>query len=129
LCGFPPARHHRAVIEALEKVSSGETELLLVHMPPGSAKSTLISWLWPVWHFANHPRDQVLFSTHSDEMCGRWGRKVRNTIAEHAGDAGPGAGEFERERHQLAAAERRRVPGGVRRGGDHRRALRHRHHR
>jgi hypothetical protein len=35
-----PARHHRLLMDELEALSRGETDRLMVQMPPGSAKST-----------------------------------------------------------------------------------------
>jgi hypothetical protein len=48
-CGFEPAAHHRLLIAELEKVARGETPRLAVFMPPGSAKSTYASVLFPPW--------------------------------------------------------------------------------
>ena len=50
--GQTPAAHHRLLIEELEKVVRGETRRLMVNMPPGSAKSTYGSVLFPAWAFA-----------------------------------------------------------------------------
>jgi hypothetical protein len=47
--GFNPAKHHLLLIDALEKVESGEIERLMVCMPPGSAKSTYTSVIFPAW--------------------------------------------------------------------------------
>src|ERR1700760_3967030 len=38
--GQVPARHHRFLLEQLDRVSRGERDRLMVLMPPGSAKST-----------------------------------------------------------------------------------------
>jgi hypothetical protein len=51
-----PARHHRLLMDELEMVSTGETDRLMVLMPPGSAKSTYTSILFPAWYFTRHPR-------------------------------------------------------------------------
>lgn len=55
--------------------------MLLLHAPPGSAKSTYLSILFPAWYLANYPQNNVLFATHSVEFAQRWGRRVRNDIA------------------------------------------------
>ena len=82
--GFEPAPHHQLIIDELEAVTRGETDNLLIFAPPGSAKSTYVSVLFPAWHMANHPDHNVLFATHSVEFARRWGRKVRNDIALNA---------------------------------------------
>jgi hypothetical protein len=38
--GQKPAKHHRLLIDELEALSRGDTDRLMVQMPPGSAKST-----------------------------------------------------------------------------------------
>lgn len=84
LQGFEPAPHHQLIIRELEAVARGETENLLIFAPPGSAKSTYVSVLFPAWYLANNPAHNVLAATHSVEFAERWGRKVRNDIALHA---------------------------------------------
>jgi hypothetical protein len=59
-CGYEPAAHHRLLIDRLEKVARGEINRLAVFMPPGSAKSTYGSVLFPSWFMAAHPGVQVL---------------------------------------------------------------------
>lgn len=82
-CGFEPARHHRLLIENLERVSAGEIDRLAVFMPPGSAKSTYASILYAPWYLANHPKDAVIAASHTAELAEKWGRKVRNLLSEH----------------------------------------------
>lgn len=82
-CGFEPAAHHRLIIEHLEAVSRGTIDNLLIFAPPGSAKSTYVSVLFPVWYFAHHPTHNVLAATHAAEFADRWGRRVRNDILRH----------------------------------------------
>jgi predicted phage terminase large subunit-like protein len=81
--GFEPAPHQQLIIDEVERfLSPGDTdEVLLVAAPPGSAKSTYISFLTPSWFMANNPGASVLAATHSVEFAQRWGRKVRNDIA------------------------------------------------
>ena len=82
-CGFEPARHHRLLIEELEKVARGENRRLAVFMPPGSAKSTYGSVLFPPWLMAN-VQANVLAASHTTELAEKWGRRVRNLVSEHS---------------------------------------------
>ena len=52
-------------------------------MPPGSAKSTYASILFPAWVM---PKENwnVLAASHTTELAEKWGRRVRNLISEHA---------------------------------------------
>ena len=47
--GFAPAEHHLLLIDALEQVARGELDVLIVCMPPGSAKSSYGSVAFPAW--------------------------------------------------------------------------------
>lgn len=87
-CGFEPAPHHQLIIRELEAVARGETENLLIFAPPGSAKSTYVSVLFPSWYLANHPTHSVLAATHSTDFAQKWGRKVRNETVLHAATLG-----------------------------------------
>lgn len=52
-------------------------------MPPGSAKSTYASVLFPPWLMASQPGN-VLAASHTTELAEKWGRRVRNLITEHS---------------------------------------------
>ena len=80
--GFEPARHHQLIIDEIEAFLDGEDEVLLLFAPPGSAKSTYVSVLLPSWYLAHNPSHSILAATHSVEFAERWGRRVRNDIAQ-----------------------------------------------
>lgn len=84
LCGFEPARHHLLLIDALEAVERGDLQRLAVFMPPGSAKSTYASKLFPPWLMARQPKANILAASHTTELAEKWGRWVRNIVNEHS---------------------------------------------
>lgn len=87
--GFEPAAHHLLIMNELEQFVFGdEHDVLLFHAPPGSAKSTYISALFPPWYFANFPQNNILFATHSVDFAQRWGRRVRNEIINESATLG-----------------------------------------
>lgn len=53
-------------------------------MPPGSAKSTYVSILFPPWLLAQDPSRTVIGVSHTAELAERFGRRVRNTVIQHA---------------------------------------------
>ena len=87
-CGFEPAAHHRLLIAELEKVARGETPRLAVFMPPGSAKSTYASILFPPWLLASSTSCNILAASHTTELAEKWGRRIRNLISEHSATLG-----------------------------------------
>lgn len=52
-------------------------------MPPGSAKSTYASVLFPAWWFAQHPRSSVISASHSLGLAKHFSRRVRGLILEN----------------------------------------------
>lgn len=76
-----PARHHRVLIERLEAIEAGSLKRLMVFMPPGTAKSTYCSALFPAWYLGSHPTEPVILATHTAELSERFGRRVRNRVA------------------------------------------------
>ena len=92
--GYEPARHHRLIISELEAVARGEVQRLMLFLPPGSAKSTYGSILFPPWFLAGSPGKSIIAASHTAELAERWGRKVRNIVEEDAAVLGYGlAGE------------------------------------
>jgi hypothetical protein len=87
-CGYKPAPHHRLLIDRLERGARGEIKRLAVFMPPGSAKSTYGSILFPPYVMANAPNRAILAASHTTELAEKWGRRVRNLIAEHSATLG-----------------------------------------
>lgn len=82
--GFEPASHHKLLIAELEKVARRETRRLAVFMPPGSAKSTYASVLFPPWLMQRWGgTTSVLAASHTTELAEKWGRRVRNLVGEH----------------------------------------------
>lgn len=82
-CEIRPARHHIALIETLEQVANGTVDRLMVQMPPGAAKSTYTSILFPAFWFARRPKSDVIAACHTASLAEHFGRRVRTTITEH----------------------------------------------
>ncbi|HEY1430735.1 MAG TPA: phage terminase large subunit, partial [Stellaceae bacterium] len=75
-----PARHHQLLLAKLEALAKGEIKRLMFFLPPGSAKSTYGSVLFPSWYIGNHPTQSVIAASHSKELAERFGRRVRNIV-------------------------------------------------
>jgi hypothetical protein len=86
--GYEPATHHLLLIKKLEGVARGQIQRLAVFMPPGSAKSTYGSILFAPWLLANSPMSAIIAASHTTELAEKWGRRVRNLIAEHGSALG-----------------------------------------
>lgn len=81
--GQAPAAHHRLLIHELEGVASGRWDRLMLLLPPGSAKSTYASLLFPPWFLARRPWAHVIAASHTASLARSFGRGVRALIQEH----------------------------------------------
>jgi hypothetical protein len=46
--------------------------------------------LFPAWWFTQHPASNIIAASHTADLAEHFGRRVRNTIVEHAADLGYG---------------------------------------
>ena len=53
-------------------------------MPPGSAKSTYTSVLFPVHVMGRFPRSQVIVANYGTDLPRRWGRKARAIVRQNS---------------------------------------------
>ncbi len=73
-----------AIIAALESVARGQCRQLLLLLPPGSAKSTYTSKLFPAWWLARNPGSSVIAASHTAGLAADFGRNVRDLVEEHS---------------------------------------------
>jgi len=86
--GLVPAAHHRLLMARLQAVADGTIDRLMVLMPPGSAKSTYSSVLFPVWWFTRHPGTSVIAACHTADLANHFARQARSLVTEHAAALG-----------------------------------------
>ncbi len=86
--GHEPAAHHLRLIAELEALARGTSDRLLVLMPPGAAKSTYASTLFPAWWFAQDPASRVIATSHTASLAGSFAREVRRLLDEHGARLG-----------------------------------------
>lgn len=111
-CGFKPAKHHLLFIDLLERVTRNELPndklgaIFLV--PPGSAKSTYASVLFPPWFLGQRPRNNILACSYSFTLAERFGKRCRNLIEEKQKVLGYGL-----SKHSQAAGDWETSTGSV----------------
>jgi predicted phage terminase large subunit-like protein len=57
-------------------------------LPPGSAKSTYASRIFPAWFLARHPASAVIAACHTARLAEDFGRGVRGLMEEHGARLG-----------------------------------------
>ncbi|WP_158746067.1 phage terminase large subunit [Acidisphaera sp. L21] len=82
--GQTPAAHHRLIIAELERLADARTDRLMLLLPPGSAKSTYASLVFPPWWLARHPKSSIIATSHTASLARHFGRGVRGLIEQHA---------------------------------------------
>jgi predicted phage terminase large subunit-like protein len=100
--GQTPAAHHRLLIRELESLCAGTTDRLMVLLPPGSAKSTYASLVFPPWWFAQHPDSSILATSHTASLARHFGRGVRSLVELHAPRLGYALDPASRAAHRFA---------------------------
>jgi predicted phage terminase large subunit-like protein len=83
---YVPADHHRLINQKLMELEAGAVvdgrplDRLMIFAPPGSAKSTYASVLFPAWYHGRHPTHDILGASQTTELAERFGRRVRNLV-------------------------------------------------
>ncbi len=61
--------HLDALCMHLQAVSDGRIKRLIINVPPGTSKSTVVSVLWPCWEWIRRPTGRWLFASHKDSLA------------------------------------------------------------
>lgn len=76
-----PVLHHDFLCEKLEAVARREIMRILISMPPGHAKSTYASHLFPAWYMGRFPNHRYIQAGHTQDFVDEeLGKKVRGII-------------------------------------------------
>lgn len=76
----PPAAHHRLLISKLEDIEAGRIRRLMVFMPPGSAKSSYASVVFPTWFMGRKKRRNIIVATYGSDLARKIGRRARSIL-------------------------------------------------
>ena len=82
--GMKPAKHHRLIIHKLQQVAEGQKRRVMFCMPPGSAKSTYVSRLFPSWYFGFRAsllrRSCIIAASHTADLAEGMSRDVQSYV-------------------------------------------------
>jgi len=81
--GLVPSAHHRFLLNRLDDVAKGTIKRLMVLMPPGSAKSTYASVIFPAWWLVQHPKSSIIAISHTATLVESFSRRILALIDEH----------------------------------------------
>jgi predicted phage terminase large subunit-like protein len=77
---FQIGNHTRLIADKLQKVEQGIIKRLIIEAPPRHGKTYLVSENFPAWYMGKHPDHSIIFSSYSQKIANKSGRKVRNQI-------------------------------------------------
>ena len=69
-----------AICHHLQAVAEGRVEKLLVNVPPGNAKSSLVTVLFPCWLWTRRPETQIMCASHGGNLALRDSVRRRDYI-------------------------------------------------
>jgi len=72
--------HIDAICDHLQGVTDGLFNRLIINIPPGHAKSLLVSVLWPAWVWLRRPQWRALFVSYADSLSTRDSVRCRDLI-------------------------------------------------
>ena len=74
------AAHLKLVNDRLLALTRGDIFRLMISIPPGHGKSTLVDLFYAAWILGNHPDSRVMLVSHSEKFASEWGLKVRRVM-------------------------------------------------
>lgn len=74
--------HVEAVCEHLEAITHDDLTRILINIPPGTMKSTLVSVFWPAWEWGPQgmPHQRIIGASHEQGLATRDTLKMRRLI-------------------------------------------------
>lgn len=75
------AKHHVLLMDTLDRVLEGEIKNLMVFMPPGSAKSTYASVVFPAYAMGKKPGTKIILASYASPIAWKQSRRTRQIVA------------------------------------------------
>lgn len=74
------AQHHRLILEKLDEISKTPHGRMMIFMPPGSAKSTYASVVFPSKYLGAESGRRLILASYGDDLARKMGRRTRSII-------------------------------------------------
>jgi predicted phage terminase large subunit-like protein len=74
------ADHHRLILREMERVSQTRHGRLMIFAPPGSAKSSYASVVFPSHFLGRKPERRLILASYGDSLSRKMGRRTRSII-------------------------------------------------
>jgi predicted phage terminase large subunit-like protein len=77
---FDVGPHHRLIADAFMDLEAGRDLRTSLSVAPRSSKSLMFSVYGPAWALGRHPTWTILLISHSADLAGDWGLRIRDVI-------------------------------------------------
>lgn len=74
------AKHHRLILTKLEETSKKRHGRMMIFCPPGSAKSSYASIVFPSRFLGEAPDRRIILASYGDDLARKMGRRTRSII-------------------------------------------------
>lgn len=74
------AQHHLLILETMDRISKKRHGRAMFFMPPGSAKSTYASVVFPARYLGAEPGRKIILASYGDDLARKMGRRTRSII-------------------------------------------------
>ncbi len=74
------AAHHILLMDRLDDVLTGKIKNLMVFMPPGSAKSTYVSVVFPAYAMGKKPGLKIILASYASAIAWKQSRRTRQIV-------------------------------------------------
>lgn len=74
------AAHHRLILETIDRISQTPHGRVMFFMPPGSAKSTYASVVFPSKYLGSVSGRKLILASYGDDLARKMGRRTRSII-------------------------------------------------
>lgn len=78
------ALHHELMMSTLNKVVDGSLKRVMFFLPPGSAKSTYASVVFPSYFLGKIPNSKIILASYGSDLARRLGRRARQIVQSSA---------------------------------------------
>lgn len=74
------AEHHRLILTTIDRISKTPHGRLMILMPPGAAKSTYASVVFPTFYLGKNPQRRIILASYGDDLASKLGRRARSIL-------------------------------------------------
>ena len=78
------AQHHRLILDKLEETSKRRHGRIMIFCPPGSAKSTYASVVFPSRYLGEVGNRRIILASYGDDLARKMGRRTRAIVRQDA---------------------------------------------